>query len=210
MGLKGLSRAAVRHAVTSMNDLSSRIARRLAGRQRRVVEDPVTRRAAVLIPLYREGEDTYVLLTRRTETVEHHKGQISFPGGGEDEGDAGPLDTALRETEEELGIPRDQVRILGALDDVYTFVSGFVITPFVGIIPPPVALRVNHQEIAEVLSVPLAIFRDPSRVRMEERTGPTGGRVQLYFYDHGPHEIWGATARIMKDLIEAVFGGDEP
>lgn len=190
------------------DDLLALIQTRLAGRRRRTIQDPQTRRAAVLIPLYLAGGETRVLFTRRTETVEHHKGQISFPGGGEDEGDTGPLETALREMEEELGIPREQVRILGGLDDVYTFVSGFVITPFVGVIPPPLALRVNPQEIAEVLSVPLAVFRDPSRVRVEERARATGERVQLYFYDHGPHEIWGATARIMKDFIDAVFGPD--
>lgn len=193
-----------------MDDLPTFIQNRLADRRRRVIDDPQMRRAAVLIPLYRDGEETYVLFTRRTETVEHHKGQISFPGGGEDEGDTGPLETALRETEEELGLPRDQVRILGALDDVYTFVSGFVITPFVGVIPHPMPLRVNPREIAEVLSVPLALFRDPSRVRVEVRERPTGERVQLYFYDHGPHEIWGATARIMTDFIDAVFGQARP
>lgn len=193
-----------------MDDLVALIQTRLADRQRRMIEDSETRRAAVLIPLYRAGEETLVLFTRRTDTVEHHKGQISFPGGGEDEGDAGPLETALRETEEELGIPRAQVRILGVLDDVYTFVSGFVITPVVGVIPPPEALRVNREEIAEVLSVPLAVFRDPSRVRVEDRARTSGERVRLYFYSHGPHEIWGATAWIMKDFIDAVFGPDRP
>ncbi len=95
------------------------------------------------------------------------------------------------------------------LDDVYTFVSGFVITPFVGLIPHPVPLRVNPHEIAEVLSVPLAIFRDPSRVRVEERARPTGERIEVIFYDHGPHVIWGATARIMKSFIDAAFGEDQ-
>src|SRR3990170_7587619 len=152
-----------------MDDLPRLISDRLAARQRHVIDDPAPRRAAVSLPLYHDRGETYVLFPRRTETVEHHKGQISLPGGAEDEGDAGPLETALRETEEELGVPRTLVNILGILDDVYTFVSGFVITPFVGLIPHPVSLRVNPYEIAEVLTVPLATFRNPGSLRVEER-----------------------------------------
>ncbi|HET6947036.1 MAG TPA: CoA pyrophosphatase [bacterium] len=184
------------------------ISDRLGARQRRVIDDPAQRRAAVLLPLYHDRGEMHVLFTRRTETVEHHKGQISLPGGAEDEGDAGPLETALRETEEELGIPRTHVTILGILDDVSTFVSGFVITPFVGVIPYPVPLRLNPHEIAEVLSVPLAAFRDPSKLRVEKRTRPTGERIEVYFYDSRPHVIWGATALILKSFIDAAFGGD--
>lgn len=188
-----------------MDDLIRLVRQRLAERSRRVITDTTVRRAAVLLPMYEERGETYVLFTRRTDTVEHHKGQISLPGGAEDPGDSGPLETALRETEEELGIPPDQVEVLGILDDVYTVVSGFVITPFVGTIPQPVPLRVNPHEIAEVLSVPLATFRDPSRLRVEERERE-GERMQVYFYYHGRHEIWGATGRIMKSFVDAVFG----
>ncbi len=191
-----------------MEDLPALIQQRLTARARRVIDDPRMRRASVLLPLYQDGGETYVIFTRRTDTVEHHKGQISLPGGAEDEGDAGPLDTALRETEEELGIPRTQVRILGTLDDVYTVVSGFVITPFVGLIAQPFQLRANPQEIAEVLTVPLATFRDPSSLRIEERERE-GERILVYFYYHGQHEIWGATGRIMKDFVGVVFG-EEP
>ncbi|MBI2123344.1 MAG: hypothetical protein HYT96_04210 [Armatimonadetes bacterium] len=95
--------------------------------------------------------------------------------------------------------------MLGALDDVPTVVSGFVITPFVGMIPHPYPLRVSPVEIAEVLFVPLSVFRDPVQMRVEERDRE-GERIKVYFYYHGPHEIWGATARIMRGLIDAVFG----
>lgn len=193
-----------------MDDLPEVIRKRLASRHRTTIDDSQQRRAAVLLPLYRDENETYALFTKRTETVEHHKGQISFPGGAEDPGDSGPLDTALRETEEELGVPRDQIQVLGALDDVYTVVSGFVITPFVGLIPHPIPLRVNPGEIAEVLSVPLSTFRDPAKLRIEERDRAPGERIQVYFYYHGRHEIWGATARIMKGFIEAVFGDAQP
>ncbi|HEY6103906.1 MAG TPA: CoA pyrophosphatase [bacterium] len=192
-----------------MNELIDLVRRRLRGRRRLVIDDPRMRRAAVLLPLFEEQGDGYVLFTRRTDTVEHHKGQISLPGGSEDASDAGPLATALRETEEELGIPPDRVEILGMLDDVYTVVSGFVITPFVGVIPHPMPLRVNPHEIAEVLTVPISTFREPGRLRVEERERE-GERIKVYFYYHGQHEIWGATGRIMKDFVDVVFGEEEP
>jgi 8-oxo-dGTP pyrophosphatase MutT (NUDIX family) len=188
-----------------MDDLISLVRLRLAAHRRVVIDDPRTRRAAVLLPLFQDRDEGYVLFTRRTDTVEHHKGQISLPGGSEDAADADARATALRETEEELGIPPAQVEILGALNDVYTVVSGFVITPFVGIIPYPSPLRVNPHEIAEVLTVPLATFRDPGRLRVEERERE-GERMKVYFYYHGTHEIWGATGRIMKDFVDTVFG----
>lgn len=189
----------------SMDDLLTVVRLRLAGHRRVVIDDPRMRRAAVLLPLFEERGEGHVLFTRRTDTVEHHKGQISLPGGSEDASDQDARATALRETEEELGIPPAQVEILGALDDVYTVVSGFVITPFVGMIPYPIPLRVNPREIAEVLTVPLSTFRDPGRLRVEERERE-GERIKVYFYYHGRHEIWGATGRIMKDFIETVFG----
>ena len=192
-----------------MNELIDLVRRRLRQRGRHVIDDPRMRRAAVLLPLFEDRGDGYVLFTRRTDTLEHHKGQISLPGGSEDASDAGPLATALRETEEELGIPPDRIEILGTLDDVYTVVSGFVITPFVGVIPHPMPLRVNPHEIAEVLTVPLSTFRDPGRLRVEERERE-GERITVYFYYHGPYEIWGATGRIMKGFVDAVFGEGEP
>lgn len=199
-----------------MTDLAALIRRRLANRTRRTLPDPAPRRAAVLIPLFAERGETRVLFTRRTETVEHHKGQISFPGGAADRQDPDAPATALRETEEELGIPKDRVQVLGVLDDLLATVSGFIITPVVGIIPHPFPLRVNEAEIAEVFAVPLEVFQDPSRMRVEQRELPRslrafggergGDRIDVYFYTYGPHEIWGVTARIMKSFIDAVFG----
>jgi 8-oxo-dGTP pyrophosphatase MutT (NUDIX family) len=188
-----------------MDDLITVVRHRLAAHRRLAIADPRMRRAAVLLPLFEDHGEGHVLFTRRTDTVEHHKGQISFPGGSEDASDPEARTTALRETEEELGIPPARVEILGALNDVYTVVSGFVITPFVGMIPYPIPLRVNPHEIAEVLTVPLSAFRDPSRLRVEERERE-GERITVYFYYHGRHEIWGATARIMKDFVDTVFG----
>ncbi|OLD39558.1 MAG: hypothetical protein AUI83_22950 [Armatimonadetes bacterium 13_1_40CM_3_65_7] len=175
--------------MTALTDL---IRQKLARRTRRMIEADGLTRAAVLIPLLVQDGTPLVLFTRRTDTVQHHKGQISFPGGATEQGDVDALATALRETEEEVGIPRGIVEVLGTLDDVHATVSGFLITPFVGIISDPVPLRINTAEIAEVLSVPLS------------------QQVDVYFYTHGRYEIWGVTARIMKSFIDAVFGESPP
>src|SRR5438552_1520088 len=195
-----------RWGMTALTDL---IRQKLARRTRRMIEADGLTRAAVLIPLLVQDGTPLVLFTRRTDTVQHHKGQISFPGGATEQGDVDALATALRETEEEVGIPPGIVEVLGTLDDVHATVSGFLITPFVGIISDPVPLRINTAEIAEVLSVPLSMFRDASRLRMERRERG-GQQVDVYFYTHGRYEIWGVTARIMKSFIDAVFGESPP
>jgi 8-oxo-dGTP pyrophosphatase MutT (NUDIX family) len=187
-----------------MTDLAELVRTKLSRRTRRTIADPGLRRAAVLVPLYVDDGEPQVLFTRRTETVEHHKGQISFPGGAADPADSTPESTALRETEEELGIPPDRVEVLGALDDLPTNVSGFVVAPVVAIIPHPFPFRVNSAEIAELLTVPLRVFRDPSRRRVERRTRG-GASFDVYFYRHGADEIWGVTAHIMKGFVDAVF-----
>ncbi|HEX9532688.1 MAG TPA: CoA pyrophosphatase [bacterium] len=202
------SRAAKHSLMSAMTDLAHQVRTRLARRTRRTIVAPELRRAAVLLPLHEQGGEPYVLFTRRTETVETHKGQISFPGGAADPGDADMQSTALRETQEEMGIPPTQVEVLGVLDDLSTTVSGFVVTPVVGIIPSPFPFRINSAEIAEVLTVPLRVFRDPSSLRVERRERE-GKRLDVYFYGYGKHEIWGVTARIIKGFVDAVFGDAE-
>src|SRR5256712_7410724 len=173
---------------------------------RRTIDTGGLRQAAVLIPLFLEDGNPPGLSPRRTDTVQDHKGQISFPGGATDRDDPDAMTTALRETDEELGTPPDQVLVLGALDDVHATVSGFLITPFAGIIPHPFPFRVNAAEIAEVLSVPLSVFRDPSNLRVEQRER-AGRRGDVYFYRYGAYQIWGVTAHIMKKFIDTVFWG---
>ncbi len=191
-----------------MPELTSLIQQRLARHKRHVIENG-NPRAAVLVPLYTVDQDAFVLFTRRTETVEHHKGQISFPGGAADATDPDLLNTALRETQEELGIPPEQVQILGMLDDERAAVSGFAITPFVGIIPYPYPFVVSASEISEIVLVPLHTFRDPLNLRAEEHDRGNE-RIKVYFYRYGPHEIWGVTARIMKGMIDLVFEDEQP
>jgi len=181
-----------------------RIRVELSRRTPRTLDDPRQRRAAVLMPLYKEGNRIWTLLTKRTESVAVHKGQISFPGGQIEPEDPDALHAALRETWEEVGIlPRD-VTVLGRLDDVSTAVSSFIIQPCVGLMPHPYPLRLQAGEIGAVVRAPLELFlrRDRIRVEYRERDGVTH---PVYFYDHGEHVIWGATARIIRGFVHAVF-----
>jgi 8-oxo-dGTP pyrophosphatase MutT (NUDIX family) len=159
--------------------------------------------AGVLVPLYVEAGEVYVLLTRRTEHVATHKGQISFPGGAVEPEDRDALDAALREAQEELGIRPEDVEVLGSLDDVSTVVSGFLIRPYVGRIPHPYPFRPAPQEIAEVLGIPLRFFADDRNVRVEF-VGEGASQRVLHFYHYGPHTVWGATARVLRRLVEVL------
>jgi 8-oxo-dGTP pyrophosphatase MutT (NUDIX family) len=179
------------------------VAARLEAREIETVEPPEgRRRAAVLLPLFVRDGALRVLLTRRTDTVEHHRGQISFPGGVEEEDDDSPWATAIRETEEELGIAPGDVRLLGALTPLVT-VTDFFVEPFVGAIPYPHVLRPAAAEIAEVIDAPVAALLDPKR--LERRMLP-GRDEPTLFYHYGNHVIWGATARMLKELLDAIQG----
>lgn len=184
-------------------ELGDRIRTMLKGRRRLEVEDPALTCAAVLVPLlYKDGE-WHVLVTQRTQTVDHHKGQIAFPGGTCDPDDADGMETALRETFEEIGVPPTAVEVLGALDD-FTTITAFVITPFVGIIIEPVEYSLSAREVEAVLEVPVTFFLDPTHFRVEQ--WDQQGKVRgILFWDYGEHTIWGATARILKNLLDLVF-----
>src|SRR5439155_4930354 len=139
----------------TIDELERRTRRILAARQRRVVPDGSLIRAAVLIPILDRGEPA-ILFVKRTETVAHHKGQIAFPGGVVDPDDPSALDAALREAEEEVGLPRRAVEVLGILDDSETVATPFVITPFVGLVREAVDWKPDGVEIDRVLEVPYA------------------------------------------------------
>lgn len=164
------------------------------------------RRAAVLVPVFVQDGAPHLLLTKRTEAVEHHKGQISFPGGGEEPGDADLLATALRETHEELGLDPEAVEVWGRLDELETVVSGFAITPYVGFIARLGTLRPNPNEIDEIVAVAFAVFLDPARLRAEHVVHD-GRPRELLFYDCGPHVVWGATARIINGMVRLLAAG---
>jgi 8-oxo-dGTP pyrophosphatase MutT (NUDIX family) len=175
----------------------------LRQRTRRVEDDPALICAAVLVPLLCKDGEWHVLVTQRTDTVEHHKGQMSFPGGACDPDDADLLATALRETFEEVGIPPEAVEVLGALDDFPT-VTRFVVTPYVGVIPHPFPYRLNTVEVEAAVEVPLSFLRDPDRLRVEQWEYD-GSPHNVLFWDYGSYTIWGATARMLKNLMELIF-----
>jgi len=180
--------------------MEKKIKELLSCRDKACINDPALTRAAVLIPLFKKNEEYYVLLTRRTHKVSHHKGQISFPGGRQDKGED-LLSTALREAKEEMGIEEKDVRILGELDDMCTVASDFCISPFVGLIPHPYPFKINRHEIQEIIEVPISAFLDKNKFH-EELRERNGEPLQVYFYQHKDHTIWGATARIMKQLLD--------
>jgi 8-oxo-dGTP pyrophosphatase MutT (NUDIX family) len=172
---------------------------RLGSLEHRVLTSGFNREAAVLILVFERDGEPHFLLTRRTEEVETHKGQISFPGGMRE--DAEPLkQTALRETFEEIGIESARIEILGRFHD-YISVTEYRVSPFVGIMEEPFTVTPQPREVAEVLSVPFHIFHDPSRLRVEQ-IYRTGRIVDVYFYSYRHYTIWGLTAQIIKDFLE--------
>jgi 8-oxo-dGTP pyrophosphatase MutT (NUDIX family) len=176
----------------------------LSARPRTVIRDapvfnvPPTP-AAVLVPLFERAKEPYLVFIRRSENVREHKGQISFPGGSRDPRDVTLLETALRETREELGIDPATIQILGVLDD-YLTVTNFQITPFVGVLPPDCTYHPHSDEVAEVLEIPLRLLADPARLRSEPWEWE-GGTREVFYLDAGSCVIWGATARIVLQLL---------
>jgi 8-oxo-dGTP pyrophosphatase MutT (NUDIX family) len=157
------------------------------------------RHAAVLVPLVETPNGFQLLLTKRTDTVEHHKGQISFPGGVADDGDSSLTGTALREAFEEIGLPPESVRILGILDEVHT-PSGFLITPVIGVVSALPVLQPNPAEVCEIISVPFELFFDEGNMYTELRSIEGKERL-IYFYTVGAEPVWGATAFIIHRLV---------
>lgn len=173
-------------------------------------ETPPGIAAAVLVPLFERDGGLHLLYTKRSEALPHHRGQVSFPGGRH-VADADPslLSTALRETDEEIGVDPAHVDVLGPLAPIHTFSSNFLISPFVGVIPHPYEFRPNPHEVSEIFSVPIDVLLDPSTAAEEQWT-LEGETVPIATYRHGAHVIWGATHRIttvLLDLLQAVRAG---
>jgi 8-oxo-dGTP pyrophosphatase MutT (NUDIX family) len=174
---------------------------------RKELHDPSLTPAGVLLPFFEKEGELHLLLTERTNSVEHHKGQISFPGGARDVADASIIETALREAEEEIGLPRECVEVLGTWNDVWT-PTGFVITPVVGFLSSVPSLKMNSSEVANILEVPIALFLDRTKERVEQRMRD-GKRFDVYFYDFGELEIWGATAWITRSILAEIVALEE-
>jgi len=164
------------------------------------VDVPERRRAAVLIMLFSRDDEPWVVLTRRTDKVSTHKGEISFPGGAHDEVDPDTWVTAVRETEEELGVDPASLTRLGALDDYPTFSSGFIVSPYVAAVAPSTWLP-NEHEIADVIELPLRRLAQAARMEVWERDGI---RFPMHIFDVDGAYVWGVTAFILRRFLDIV------
>lgn len=167
---------------------------------KRITDRPDLAPSAVLLPLFQKNQETHILLTKRTDRVEHHKGQICFPGGAFNYKDLDCLTTALRETEEEIGIEMDAIEILGELDHKVTL-SNFRICPYVGIIPYPYPFKLSPLEVERLIELPLDYLL--KQTDLQEAPFDYQGRsvINLYF-DYQGDIIWGATAKILKNFVD--------
>jgi 8-oxo-dGTP pyrophosphatase MutT (NUDIX family) len=160
------------------------------------------RKAAVLIPLVCEMGALHLLFTRRTDLVHDHKGQVAFPGGAVETQDQSMDDTALRETFEEIGIPPEEVCVLGRLPQ-YPTITGFLITPVVGLIPWPYDLRFSDQEVSRVFTIPLNWLADPQNREEKEMVFPDGRLERVVFFrPYLGENVWGVTARITLTFLK--------
>jgi 8-oxo-dGTP pyrophosphatase MutT (NUDIX family) len=166
------------------------------------IEAPEHRRACVLIPLVRNGDGWSLLFSRRSEQLQAHSGQIAFPGGAVEPGE--PLSAAaVREAQEEVGIPPQAVEIIGRLDDVITN-SGFLVAPFAGVIHEPVEYVLQASEVTEVFEVPLEALLSPANPEVRY-VAFRNRRYPAYFYHHEAYEIWGLTGAILKSFLDVVW-----
>ncbi len=166
-----------------------------------LTDDARLKCAAVLVPLIWDSDSWSLLFTRRTDRVESHKGQVSFPGGGCDEGESTPEQTALREAQEEIGIDPAAVHVLGRLANLIT-VSSFRVTPVVGVIAWPAVLRVEAQEVERVFTIPLDWLSD--RRNRWEFGLPGRNRSLIAYHPYDGELLWGATARIAVSFLSAI------
>ena len=158
--------------------------------------------AAVLVPLFDVEGELSLLYTTRASDMPQHAGQVSFPGGRHDHArDRSLLATALRESDEEIGLRARDVEVLGALDPIHTFSSNFLITPFVALVPHPYDFRIDAREVDDVFSLPLRVLDDPATTVADTWT-IDGHTVPVTSYRHGGRVIWGATQRITASLLD--------
>ena len=163
------------------------------------------RPAAVLMPITERPDGDTVMLTRRADHLRDHPGQISFPGGRLDDIDRGPIDAALRETAEEIGLEHGFVRLAGLLDG-YETVTGYLVTPVVGFVRPGFTLAPDPFEVAEVFEVPLAFLLDETSCRVDSHVRD-GRRRRYYVFEYAGRRIWGATAGMLVNLQRRIARG---
>jgi 8-oxo-dGTP pyrophosphatase MutT (NUDIX family) len=173
----------------------------LSRRQKKHIVDPNRVPSAVLVPVYYKEGQYHVLFIKRAETVKTHKGQISFPGGTYQEGDRTMLDTARRESTEEIGLMANDVEVLGELDDITTLTSNYIVSPFVAFFTWPYQFKLDGREIEEIIEMPITALLDRDCLQAGMRTAGDNV-VTSYSYHYQDRVIWGATARILKQFLD--------
>lgn len=194
-----------------MVDLIERLERSLSELDAKVETEWEARPAAVLIPLYQEDGDWKLLFTRRSDSVDVHAGQVSFPGGRIEDSDVSAVAAALREAQEEIGLDPADVEMLGQLNPIFT-VTQFLVTPVVGVIPWPYPLASNPTEVAHTFGVPIKWLSDPNNVEVQERQPLVPGRnIQVYYFKEFDGEtIWGVTAKITVNFLQMLDAANPP
>jgi 8-oxo-dGTP pyrophosphatase MutT (NUDIX family) len=190
-------------AATS-SDLENKLRSALSARTPRTGDLPPGRPAAVLLMLFERDGEPWLVFTRRTHHVAHHKGEISFPGGGRDEEDADLEATAVRETVEELGIDRDDITIVGRLDDLPTFVTGYNVAPYVAVVPAQHAYHPSDAEIDEVIELPV---EELARVGRRETIMRRGFPIDTNIFETRGHFIWGFTGAVLRQFLDEIWAG---
>lgn len=190
-----------------MDDLVAALTRALAVRSRTVLAPAEKTASAVLVPLLAVDDEPSLLFTRRSQLLPHHQGQVAFPGGRHEDDDADLAATALREAEEEIGLATSDVRVLGAIDDIETMSTRFVITPFVGVVPHPYTFRPCAREVDAIFTVPLRALQAPGAER-REMWDFDGRRIPIDTFPVEGHVIWGATQRITRNLLHVLSSLD--
>jgi len=182
-------------------DMAAHIQQMLQAHPPAELSVPSRRLAGVLAPLYVHEGEYRMVFTKRSDRMLHHRGQISFPGGGHEPEDGSLLDTALRESDEEIGLNPVHVTVLGQLDDLLTTGSNYLIRPYVGFIPYPYPFELDKRETDYLIEVPLGFLRQhnpPCQITRKHE----GQRVKSFFFDYGGHVIWGATGKILKHFLD--------
>lgn len=184
------------------DNLPDRLSQSLSRAEPRLVTEWEPRPAAVLVPLYLEAGEWHLLFTRRTESLEAHRGQVAFPGGAIESTDPTPEAAALREANEEIGLPRESTTVIGTMNPLMT-VTQFVVTPVVGVIEWPMDMRLNPAEVAAAFGIPMNWLADPANLEVRRRQGmiPDQHVDVYYFRPYGGEVVWGVTARITVQLL---------
>jgi len=181
--------------------VKAKIKELLGQRQKRRITDADRVPSAVLLPVYENEGQYHIVFIRRTDTVKTHKGQISFPGGTREISDGTLLDTAIRESCEEIGLLSEDIEVLGELDDEITTTSNYIVTPFVAMIPWPYSFVINKGEVDEIIKVPVTALLDKDCLKPDTEF-LNGKEFESYAYHHKGKVIWGATARILNKFLE--------